>query len=94
MHIYGPSQLHGPQSIGSPHNVRNTQPPARPEIDSRSTIRWKFPMPRDWSNRPAIFPTSGKIAWMRSANRSPPALTKPKPNSTWLSNDCWMKSGK
>jgi negative regulator of flagellin synthesis FlgM len=29
MHIYGPSQLHGPQSIGSPHNVRGAQAPAK-----------------------------------------------------------------
>ncbi|MGA2796476.1 MAG: flagellar biosynthesis anti-sigma factor FlgM [Thermoguttaceae bacterium] len=36
MHIYGPNQLHGPQSIGAPHNVRNTQAPAKPE--STSTI--------------------------------------------------------
>jgi len=31
MHIYGPSQLHGPQSIGSPHGVRAAQPMTRPE---------------------------------------------------------------
>jgi len=31
MHIYGPSQLHGPQSIGSPHGVRQAQPTTRPE---------------------------------------------------------------
>jgi negative regulator of flagellin synthesis FlgM len=31
MHIYGPSQLHGPQSIGAPHGARPAQPMARPE---------------------------------------------------------------
>ena len=31
MHIYGPSQLHGPQSIAAPHGARPTQPMARPE---------------------------------------------------------------
>ncbi|MGD0382312.1 MAG: flagellar biosynthesis anti-sigma factor FlgM [Thermoguttaceae bacterium] len=31
MHVYGPTQLHGPQSIGAPHNVRNTPPPAKTE---------------------------------------------------------------
>ncbi len=31
MHIYGPSQLHGPQSITAPHGVRPTQAASRPE---------------------------------------------------------------
>ena len=31
MHIYGPSQLHGAQSIGTPHATRAAQPMARPE---------------------------------------------------------------
>ena len=31
MHIYGPSQLHGAQSIGAPHGARAAQPMARPE---------------------------------------------------------------
>jgi negative regulator of flagellin synthesis FlgM len=31
MHIYGPSQLHGPQSIAAPHGARPTQPMTRPE---------------------------------------------------------------
>ena len=31
MHIYGPSQLHGPQSIGAPHGARPAQPMARPQ---------------------------------------------------------------
>jgi negative regulator of flagellin synthesis FlgM len=31
MHIYGPSQLHGPQSISAPHGARATQPLSRPE---------------------------------------------------------------
>ena len=31
MHIYGPSQLHGPQSIGAPHGARAAQPMTRPE---------------------------------------------------------------
>jgi negative regulator of flagellin synthesis FlgM len=31
MHIYGPSQLHGPQSISAPHSVRGAQPMSRPE---------------------------------------------------------------
>jgi negative regulator of flagellin synthesis FlgM len=31
MHIYGPSQLHGPQSIAAPHGTRPTQPMNRPE---------------------------------------------------------------
>ena len=31
MHIYGPSQLHGAQPIGSPHAVRPAQHTARPE---------------------------------------------------------------
>ncbi len=31
MHIYGPSQLHGSQSIGAPHNIRAAQPASRPE---------------------------------------------------------------
>lgn len=31
MHIYGPSQLHGSQSIGAPHGIRQAQPMARPE---------------------------------------------------------------
>jgi negative regulator of flagellin synthesis FlgM len=26
MHIYGPTHLHGPQSIGSPHAARGAQP--------------------------------------------------------------------
>lgn len=29
MHIYGPAYLHGPQSIGPPHLMRNS-PPATP----------------------------------------------------------------
>jgi negative regulator of flagellin synthesis FlgM len=29
MHVYGPTQLHGPQSIGPPHKVQNSQPPAK-----------------------------------------------------------------
>ncbi len=31
MHIYGPSQLHGPQGINAPHGARPAQPTARPE---------------------------------------------------------------
>jgi negative regulator of flagellin synthesis FlgM len=31
MHIYGPSQLHGTQSIGAPHSLRPAQPMSRPE---------------------------------------------------------------
>lgn len=31
MHVYGPSQMHGPQSIGAPHATRSAQPMARPE---------------------------------------------------------------
>jgi len=31
MHIYGPSQLHGPQAIGAPHGPRAAQPLSRPE---------------------------------------------------------------
>ena len=31
MHIYGPSQLHGLQSITTPHGVRPAQSIARPE---------------------------------------------------------------
>ncbi len=31
MHIYGPSQLHGPQSVSAPHGARPAQPLARPE---------------------------------------------------------------
>ena len=31
MHIYGPGQLHGPQSIGSPHGARPAQSMTRPE---------------------------------------------------------------
>jgi len=31
MHIYGPSQLHGSQSIGAAHGVRASQPTAKPE---------------------------------------------------------------
>jgi negative regulator of flagellin synthesis FlgM len=31
MHIYGPSQLHGPQSITAPHGLRPAQPMTRPE---------------------------------------------------------------
>jgi negative regulator of flagellin synthesis FlgM len=31
MHIYGPSQLHGPQAIGAPHGARPAQPMTRPE---------------------------------------------------------------
>ena len=31
MHIYGPSQLHGSQSIGAPHGARPAQPMTRPE---------------------------------------------------------------
>jgi negative regulator of flagellin synthesis FlgM len=31
MHIYGPSQMHGPQSIGAPHGIRPAQPMTRPE---------------------------------------------------------------
>jgi negative regulator of flagellin synthesis FlgM len=31
MHIYGPSQLHGPQSITAPHGLRQAQPMSRPE---------------------------------------------------------------
>ena len=31
MHIYGPSQLHGPQSIAAPHGARPAQPMTRPE---------------------------------------------------------------
>lgn len=31
MHIYGPSQLHGAQSISAPHSARATQSMARPQ---------------------------------------------------------------
>ncbi|MEN6406598.1 MAG: flagellar biosynthesis anti-sigma factor FlgM [Thermoguttaceae bacterium] len=31
MHIYGPSQLHGPQSITAPHGARPSQPMTKPE---------------------------------------------------------------
>ncbi len=31
MHIYGPSQMHGPQSIGAPHAAKSAQPTNRPE---------------------------------------------------------------
>jgi negative regulator of flagellin synthesis FlgM len=31
MHIYGPSQLHGAQSIAGPHGARPAQPMVRPE---------------------------------------------------------------
>ena len=31
MHIYGPSQLHGSQSISAPHGARPAQPMTRPE---------------------------------------------------------------
>ena len=31
MHIYGPSQLHGPQSITAPHGARPAQPMSRPK---------------------------------------------------------------
>ena len=31
MHIYGPSQLHGPQAISAPHGARPAQPTTRPE---------------------------------------------------------------
>ena len=31
MQIYGPSQLHGPQSIAAPHGTRPAQPTTRPE---------------------------------------------------------------
>ena len=31
MHIYGPSQLHGPQSIAAPHGARPAQSLTRPE---------------------------------------------------------------
>ena len=31
MHIYGPSQLHGSQSIGASHGVRASQPTAQPQ---------------------------------------------------------------
>jgi negative regulator of flagellin synthesis FlgM len=31
MHIYGPSQLHGAQSIGAPHGARASQPAVRSE---------------------------------------------------------------
>lgn len=31
MHIYGPSQLHGPQPIGAPHGTKPAQPTSRPE---------------------------------------------------------------
>jgi len=31
MQIYGPSQLHGPQSIAAPHGARPAQPMVRPE---------------------------------------------------------------
>ncbi|MFZ5831627.1 MAG: flagellar biosynthesis anti-sigma factor FlgM [Planctomycetota bacterium] len=29
MHVYGPTHLHGPQSISAPHGVRTAQPTAR-----------------------------------------------------------------
>ena len=31
MQIYGPSQLHGAQSLGAPHGARASQPAIRPE---------------------------------------------------------------
>jgi negative regulator of flagellin synthesis FlgM len=31
MHIYGPSQLHGAQSINAPHGPRAAQPTTRPQ---------------------------------------------------------------
>ncbi len=31
MHIYGPSQLHGPQPISAPHGAKPAQQIARPE---------------------------------------------------------------
>jgi negative regulator of flagellin synthesis FlgM len=32
MHIYGPSQMHGPQSIQPPHGPPAAQPTAQPEV--------------------------------------------------------------
>lgn len=34
MQIYGPTHLHGAQSINAPHGVRNSQPAARAESAS------------------------------------------------------------
>ena len=31
MHIYGPHQLHGPQSIGAPHTQRVSPPAVQPD---------------------------------------------------------------
>jgi negative regulator of flagellin synthesis FlgM len=41
MHIYGPSQMHGPQSISAPHAARASQPmnrPAAPQITDEVDI--------------------------------------------------------
>jgi negative regulator of flagellin synthesis FlgM len=40
MQIYGPSHLHGPQSVSAPHAARPTQPApaARPTIDTSDTL--------------------------------------------------------
>ncbi len=80
MHVYGPTQLHGPQSIGGPHNVRNTQAPAKTENTSAIHDSVEISDAARWSNKLAIFPTSGKIASMRSAGKSPTAHTKPRQN--------------
>jgi len=46
MHIYGPSHLHGPQQIGSPHHSRPSQPagqtdslPIKDELDISDAAR-------------------------------------------------------
>jgi negative regulator of flagellin synthesis FlgM len=36
MHIYGPSQLHGAQSIGAPHNARQARPAGRTEAPTQA----------------------------------------------------------
>ena len=91
MHIYGPSQMHGPQSIASP-----ARPPAGTAHDPargrrRSPTKSTSPMPLGWWNRSSRCPRCARIASRRSASRSPRAPTRPATSSTPPSSDCWMR---
>ena len=69
MHIYGPSQLHGPQSIGSPHGVRAGPADDPSRGRRRSPTKLTFPKPLGSRSRVQQMPEMRR----RSRGSGPPA---------------------
>lgn len=68
MHIYGPSQIHGAQSVAGPHSTRAAQAPAAPEpaaIDDRLDISEAGQIAARLADVPDI--RADRVAELRSA---------------------------